>query len=200
VTELNKEQDNTRLIESRVSSSPFTRKNLPDMTAHLLFWPVSIIGFFADLWTKSLIFKWLQPGETYSVIDGFFQLTAVLNAGAAFGLADGRRFFLIATSVIASLAIVAFFYFGKITNRLAQLALGLFMVKNRLAQLALGLFMAGVCGNLYDRIFNNGLVRDFIDVTIWPGKHWPAFNLADSMLCIAVGLLVITFSFSKKKP
>ncbi|MHC5075010.1 MAG: signal peptidase II [Planctomycetota bacterium] len=186
MTELNKEQDNTRLIESRVSSSPFTRKNLPDMTAHLLFWPVSIIGFFADLWTKSLIFKWLQPGETYSVIDGFFQLTAVLNAGAAFGLANNRRFFLIATSVIATGAVAAFFYLGKI--------------KNRLAQLALGLFMAGVCGNLYDRIFNNGLVRDFIDVTIWPGKHWPAFNLADSMLCIAVGLLVITFSFSKKTP
>jgi signal peptidase II len=64
--------------------------------------------------------------------------------------------------------------------------------KQRLAHVALGLFAAGVCGNLYDRISNDGLVRDFIDVTIWPGRHWPAFNVADSLLCIAVGLGVIS--------
>jgi signal peptidase II len=63
--------------------------------------------------------------------------------------------------------------------------------KQRLVHVALGLFAAGVCGNLYDRIFNDGLVRDFIDV-YYRQYHWPAFNVADSMLCIAVGLGVIS--------
>jgi len=43
---------------------------------------------------------------------------------------------------------------------------------------------------LYDRIFNDGRVRDFIDIVYWPGKHWPAFNVADSLLVIAVGLII----------
>jgi signal peptidase II len=63
---------------------------------------------------------------------------------------------------------------------------------------ALALFAAGVSGNLYDRAFNGGLVRDFIDVMYWPGRHWPAFNVADSMLCSAVGLLIIATLFSPK--
>ena len=57
---------------------------------------------------------------------------------------------------------------------------------------ALGLFTAGITGNLYDRAFNDGLVRDFIDVVIPVIDYpWPAFNIADSLLCIAIGLLII---------
>jgi signal peptidase II len=185
VTELNKEQDNTRLKEGRVFSSFLSRKNLPDLTAHLLFWPIVVFGVIADLFTKSLIFKWLLTVESYSVINNLFQLTAVENAGAAFGIAAGQRVLLIAVSAIATVVILGIFFFGGI--------------KKRLAQVALGLFTAGVLGNLYDRIFNDGSVRDFIDITYWPGKHWPAFNLADSMLCIAVGLLIITNLHTAKK-
>jgi signal peptidase II len=185
VTNLNKEQGITRPNKSRVFLSFFGRDDWPDAAAHLLFWPVSIVGFIIDLWTKSLIFKWLAIGQSYPVIEGFLQLTAVQNPGAAFGLANGQRFLLITVSVIATVTVLGIFYFGGI--------------KKRLAQIALGLFVAGVCGNLYDRLFNDGLVRDFIDITYWPGKHWPAFNLADSMLCIAVGLLIITSLESSKK-
>ena len=57
-------------------------------------------------------------------------------------------------------------------------------------QISLGLITAGVVGNLYDRLFNEGRVRDFIDV--YRGHwHWPAFNVADSLLCIGVGLIII---------
>jgi signal peptidase II len=72
--------------------------------------------------------------------------------------------------------------------------------KQRLMTVALGLFTAGVLGNLYDRIFNDGLVRDFIDVVYWPGRHWPAFNVADSMLCIAVAILIISMLITQKSP
>ena len=73
--------------------------------------------------------------------------------------------------------------------------LGLFFFacpKEKILQVAMALATAGVCGNLYDRLFNNGLVRDFIDVVYWPGRHWPTFNVADSLLCIAVALMAVS--------
>ena len=65
----------------------------------------------------------------------------------------------------------------------------------------LGLFTAGIIGNLFDRVFNDGYVRDFIDV-YWREHHWPTFNVADSMLCVAVGLMIIAnlTSPSSQKP
>ena len=61
---------------------------------------------------------------------------------------------------------------------------------------ALALFLAGILGNAYDRVFNNGMVRDFIDV-YHKDLHWPAFNVADSMLCAAVGLLLLSTLLSE---
>ena len=101
-----------------------------------------------------------------------------LNTGAAFGIFSGRLPFLIGVSAIALLVILGVFFFG--TGR------------QRMMQVSLGLFAAGVSGNLWDRLFNGGQVRDFIDVVYWPGRHWHTFNVADSMLCVAVALLVVT--------
>jgi len=151
---------------------------LPDLSAQLIFWPLVVIGIALDLWSKRAVFDWLEHRGSVSIIDGFLQLVTALNDGAAFGLFSGYPYRLILISVVALIVIFALFFFSG--------------TKQRLVHVALGLFAAGVCGNLYDRIFNNGLVRDFIDVTIWPGRHWPAFNIADSMLCIAVGLGVIS--------
>ena len=157
---------------------------LPDLKAHLIFWPILIIGLALDLWSKSAVFNWLPKQEynTFSIIDGFLQLVIAVNSGAAFGIAAGQRQLLIAVSVLALIIILAVFFFGKI--------------KRKIIYIALGLFTAGVCGNLYDRIFHDGLVRDFIDV-YYRNYHWPAFNVADSMLCIAVGLMMIS-SFTDK--
>ena len=63
---------------------------------------------------------------------------------------------------------------------------------------SLGLFAAGVCGNLYDRIFNDGSVRDFIDV-YYRSFHWHTFNIADSLLCLGVAALIIS-TFLTEKP
>ena len=163
----------------------------PDAKAHRIFWSIVIIGAGADLWSKWAVFKWLEslpdPKE-YSVIDGLFKLVMVLNPGAAFGIARGQGGVLVAVSVIALAVVLGIFVFGR--------------VHQRVVQVALALFAAGITGNLYDRAFNGGLVRDFLDVRIpiidYP---WPAFNVADSMLCTAVGLLLltnITSAFSQK--
>jgi signal peptidase II len=168
--------------DSRVLS--FSRVDWPDATAHLLFWPVALLGLGLDLWTKKAVFAWLgdQPGGVAHIIDGFITLRIALNDGAAFNIAAGKQTLLVAVSVVALIVILAVFLAGG--------------MKARIVQVALGLFAAGVCGNLWDRAFNDGLVRDFIDVVYWPGRHWPAFNVADSMLCIAVGLLVVATLFT----
>lgn len=152
---------------------------LPDLAAHLIFWSLITVGIALDLWTKKAIFDWLhqKPSDSVPIIDGFLHLVIAENTGAAFGLASGQRYLLAAVSVVALIVIFGIFLFGRI--------------RQRLIHVALGLFAAGVCGNLWDRIFNDGRVRDFIDV-YYRQYHWPAFNIADSMLCIAVGLLIIS--------
>ena len=150
-----------------------------------MFWPVVVIGLAVDLWTKSAIFNWLEERGSISIINGFLQLVLAENDGAAFGIASGKYHLLVIVSVVALIAILAIFLFGG--------------TRQKLVQISLGLFAAGVCGNLWDRLFNDGRVRDFIDVVYWPGKHWPSFNVADAMLCIGVGLLILsTFSTAKQ--
>jgi len=157
---------------------------LPDKTAYLIFWPVALLGLGLDLWTKSAVFAWLRtkPGNIVQIIDNVLTVRIALNDGAAFNIAAGRQSLLIAVSAVALAVILGVFLFGG--------------MKQRITQVALALFAAGVCGNLWDRAFNDGLVRDFIDVVYWPGRHWPSFNVADSMLCVAVGLLVVATLFT----
>ena len=162
------------------------KEAMPDYKGHLIFWPVAIFGFVLDLWTKKAVFEWLSRRGRggFTIIDGFLSLMTTVNDGAAFGIASGHKYLLITISVVAVIIIFTMFFFGGIGSRLMQAAFGL--------------FAAGVAGNLYDRIFNDGRVRDFIDVIYWPGKHWPAFNVADSMLCIGVAIIVISEFFIAK--
>lgn len=160
------------------------RIELPDVTAHLIFWPTLLLGLTLDLWTKHAVFAWLWEveGHQAGIIDGFLTFQLALNRGAAFGIAHGQQAFLIGVSVLAMLIILGWFFFAG--------------VKQRIIHASLGLFAAGVSGNLWDRAFNGGQVRDFIDVVYWPGRHWHTFNVADAMLCIAVGLLMIATFFT----
>jgi len=161
---------------------------VPPLNAHIIFWSLLVFGLALDLWTKKAVFDLLehQPHNRYSIIDGVLQFVRALNDGGAFGLFSGRSYLLGAVSVIALVAIITIFLFSG--------------SERRIVHIALGLFAAGVCGNLYDRIFNTGLVRDFVDVVYWPGKHWPAFNVADSFLCIGVGLMIISCILIEKSP
>jgi signal peptidase II len=151
---------------------------LPDFTGHLLFWPIAIAGATLDLWSKQAVFDWLStiPGQTYVIIDGFFQLILRENDGAAFSILGGQRVFLVGILVVAFFVLTGIFLLGRIHRRIMQIAMGC--------------MLAGIIGNFYDRAFNDGLVRDFLDVYI-KDSHWPTFNVADSMLCIGVGLLII---------
>ncbi len=162
------------------------REALPDRTAHLIFWSIAVVGLVADLWAKAAVFASLRIGEILPIIDGILTFRPVLNDGAAFGIASGRQPLLVGVSLVATVVIISIFLFGG--------------MRRRLAQVALGLFVAGVCGNLWDRLFNDGCVRDFVDVVYWPGRHWNTFNFADALLCAAVGLLALTSLFTPAAP
>ena len=149
------------------------------LKANIIFWSLAVGGLILDLWSKRAAFGWLehQQYQEFSVIDGFLRLRAVLNDGAAWGLMGGKGYFLSIVSIVALTAIVVIFL---ISGR-----------QQVLIHIALGLLAAGVSGNLYDRFFNDGKVRDFIDV-YHNTFHWPVFNVADSLLCIGVALLIIS--------
>lgn len=187
MAEFARENEGARPKKGRAFLSRLRSAELPGLRAHIVFWSIVGCGVALDLWTKSAIFRWLeqQPDQRYPVVDGFVELVMALNNGAAFNLFSGHPKWLITVSAAALGAILVIFFLSS--------------DRHKLIHVALGLFTAGVCGNLYDRIFNGGLVRDFIDIRYWPGRHWPAFNVADSMLCTAVGLLILS-SFLTEKP
>jgi len=68
-----------------------------------------------------------------------------------------------------------------------------------LIQASLGMIMGGAIGNVIDRL-RFGAVFDFLDVHI-ADSHWPAFNVADSFICIGAGLIIIQalFGYFEKK-
>jgi len=159
--------------------------SLPDSKTHLIFWSLMLGGLALDLWSKKVVFDWLgqQQSRSVSIINDSLRFVIAVNDGAAFGLFSGNPYLLAAVSIIALVVIFSVFLFAR--------------THHKLVHIALALFAAGVCGNLYDRIFNDGSVRDFIDV-YYRGYHWPAFNVADSLLCIGVGLLIISTFFTEK--
>jgi signal peptidase II len=151
----------------------------PDGRGWLLFAGIFLLGAGADLWSKQAVFDWLGPagaGNVCTVIPGLFRIAPCLNDGAAFSILRGQRFILAGVSVAAMIVICILFLMGRIQRRIFQIAAGC--------------IAAGIVGNLYDRLFNEGLVRDFLDFYIG-SHHWPTFNIADSLLCVGVGLILL---------
>jgi len=122
-------------------------------------------------------FFWVL-GKNFDVIDGFFRITLVQNSGAAFGMLQGGRIFLIISSVIASVAIM--FLADRVPETEAR------------RRIFLGMILGGALGNLVDRIYP-GMVIDFIDMGIG-SYRWPVYNIADSAVTIGGILLILSFS------
>lgn len=138
----------------------------------------------ADQLSKGAIQTSLYYGQTIPVIKGFFSIAYVKNTGAAFGFgADGAEWF----RKIFFLALPVFFC-GWIFYLLVKTIKGPTYVS-----LAYALIIAGAIGNLIDR-FSLGYVVDFL-MFYWKDEanHFPAFNVADSCITVAAGLLIIDF-------
>ena len=152
-----------------------------------IFLSILVVGVVLDQITKFLVVRALSFGEQIPVIKGFFNLVLIYNRGAAFGLFANLSlefawvFFIITTSLV--LGVVAFLWW-----RLPE--------DQTLAVVGFSLIFAGAVGNLIDRV-RLGEVIDFLDFHL-SGYHWPAFNVADSLVCIGAGLL-LWFIFKEEK-
>ena len=139
-----------------------------------------------DLWTKALVLAKIDLHEAIPVVPSFFQLVHVRNTGAAFGIganAESRIIpLLLNAGAIAVFCVVVVYAFRS-------------ALTDRLLQTGLHLILGGAIGNLLDR-FRFGYVVDFLDVYIGT-HHWPAFNVADSAICIGIALLFLDM---RKKP
>jgi len=133
-----------------------------------------------DQATKLLILQRLEFRDEVAIIPGFFNLTLTYNKGIAFGLLSDLPDFLrqVLISVATLMALLAVLYF-----------LVRHYVSDRIAQGALAMIIGGAVGNIIDRV-RLGMVVDFFDV-YYSQYHWPAFNIADSAVCI--GVLILLF-------
>lgn len=135
------------------------------------FIPAALVVALDQL-TKQLFWR---NGQNYDIIDGYFHITLVKNAGAAFGMFQGGRLFFIVASVAAVVLI------SIVALRLPR--------EERSRRLWLGLILGGAIGNLIDRILH-GEVIDFLQIG-FRGHYWPVFNVADMAVTIGAALLVL---------
>ena len=183
-----------------------------------LFLITALAGLSLDLWSKSyawqtLVFDPAAPlerddtghlrvdSDTAVAIPGWLHFKVTVNEGAVFGIGQGNQM-LFAVVSVGAIALLTWL-FATSTSRFYQFILGM--------------LMAGVLGNLYDRMVYR-YVRDMIYALpgwrwpgTWtvPGVHYPGmdrevfpwiFNLADTFLCVGVGLMVIYSFFFAPEP
>lgn len=151
---------------------------------NLIWLLVSVPVVILDQWTKSLAERHLQLFTPVDVVP-HFNFTLMYNTGAAFsflGNAGGwQRWFFVALAVLISVALCQWLLRLRPTQKWLSLALAL--------------IIAGALGNALDRVLL-GHVIDFID-WYFGNYHWPAFNIADTGICIGAAILLLDSFFTK---
>ena len=157
-----------------------------DMLRWIIFGTIAAFGLVFDQLTKLYVDRTMQLFQSIPVLDNFFHITYVRNRGAAFSFlshASWRLPFFIGVSLIAAIVIIIAY------NKLRD--------DQRLAQVSLAMIFSGAVGNLIDRV-RLGEVIDFLDAH-WYQHHWPAFNVADSLICVGVFLLALDMLREEKR-
>ncbi|AFM26722.1 signal peptidase II [Desulfomonile tiedjei] len=149
---------------------------------------IALLIVVADQFTKYLVTAWIPLHTVSEVIPGFVNLVHVRNPGAAFGIfSDSQsmltRWFFVCISIAAVMIIGWLILTGEDTD--TYLLVGY------------ALFVGGALGNLIDRI-RFGAVVDFLELYV-NSFHWPAFNVADSALCVGTALFFIHVLTAKKR-
>jgi signal peptidase II len=143
----------------------------------VLWMVLAAVIFWLDQWSKEWILAHYQLGE-YTTITGFFNIVRAHNPGAAFSFlasAGGwQRWLFTGIGVVVTAVITWQLYRHSHKTWFC---------------LALSCIMGGAIGNVIDRM-RHGYVVDMLDFH-WMGSHFPAFNLADSAICLGAFLLIL---------
>ncbi len=149
---------------------------------------LSLLTLLLDQGSKLLISHSMHLYESIKILPGI-RLTYVHNTGAAFSLlsdAGGWQRWLFAILAL-TISAVLIAWLSRLQRHETLLAT------------ALAFVLGGAVGNLIDRLAY-GYVIDFIDI-YYNEWHWPAFNIADSAICVGVFLIILEGFLNKgEKP
>jgi signal peptidase II len=133
-----------------------------------------------DQATKLLVLRLLGPTQERVVVDGFFRFVHWGNTGAAWSLFRDRNDLL---AIVSILALLGLFLWRRH-----------FHIESVLGQISLGLIFGGISGNLMDRLRYHQVIdflRFYLNRRGGQEIGFPAFNMADSAICVGVGLLIL---------
>lgn len=142
---------------------------------------IVLIG--ADQLIKYFVETNMAVGETIPCISWLVQWTRVENRGASFGIFQGMTWFFVAVTLLMT---------GLLVFICAKR-----YIKHPLGVCSVALLVSGGIGNLIDRVFKDGAVTDYIDIT--PLFEFPVFNLADCCITVGTVLLCVYILFMHDK-
>ena len=138
---------------------------------------IALLVAFLDQLSKILIFGYLSETSLIVEVTPFFNLVTAWNTGVSFSMFND-----LGVNGVYILSTFALFVAGMLIYWLRN-------ENRRYMQIALGMVIGGAIGNVIDRI-RLGAVFDFLDIHAF-GYHWPAFNVADSFICIGAFLIIL---------
>ncbi len=153
---------------------------------YLILLAVSVVVLSIDQATKIFIDRVMDLYQSITVVNNFFNITYMRNKGAAFSFLASFSYrlpFFILISLIAVTVILVVFV------RLRP--------DQKFTAFSLSLIFSGALGNLIDRV-RLGEVIDFLDAH-WYQPHGPAFNVADSAICVGVFCLAVDMLIEEKR-
>lgn len=145
----------------------------------------ALVAFVLDQASKMLVFSFLANSRPVFELTPFFNLVMAWNTGVSFSMFDNLGGAGVYVLSAFSLIVVGFLLYWLRDE------------KSVLIQMALGMIIGGAIGNVADRV-RMGAVFDFLDIHAF-GYHWPAFNLADSFICVGAALVICNGLFFNKE-
>jgi signal peptidase II len=168
--------------------------------------PLYVLDQITKIWTVVRFPPpWTRDSFDIPIVENFFHLVRVHNQGVAFGFGNGTAWAPVVFLIVPIIALSMIRIFWK---------KGVF--SHPLSQIAVAMLLSGILGNLTDRLLQGFLLEDLKSAEFWhrlsegyvvdfiaikipyydklipsSGGWWPAFNVADSCICIAAFLLFI---------
>ena len=155
---------------------------------HLRWIWLSLAIIAADRATKAAIEIFTPVGYRHALVRKFIYLVHAQNPGIAFGIfSDSPPKWLNGLLIAGSLAVIGALAWVLVAGHAA----------GKLSQAGLALILGGATGNVTDRLLHGG-VTDFFEVLLG-SYHWPAFNVADSVITIGAALVVMELIFGTRE-
>lgn len=146
---------------------------------------IAALVLIVDQLSKYFVLHYVLDDRTMITYTTYFNLVKAWNTGVSFSMFNDKGVLGVILLSILAVAIVTF------------LVIWLKNEESKVLQVALGFIIGGAIGNVIDRV-RLGAVFDFLDFHIGE-SHWPAFNAADSFICIGAIIIIVHGLFIKEK-